>query len=97
MKLVLGFTLIIEAISTVAFGLYFYFAGEYGSIWSALYYGMFHTISAFTNAGFDLFGNSLLNYSEDYFVQALTMFLVVLGGIGFPVLAELASVFVGRA
>ncbi|CAH1209786.1 Ktr system potassium uptake protein B [Paenibacillus allorhizoplanae] len=95
MKLVLGFTLILEAISTLAFGLYFYFTGEYGSIWSALYYGMFHTISAFTNAGFDLFGNSLLNYSSDYFVQALTMFLIVLGGIGFPVLAELREYFWG--
>ncbi|CAN7588381.1 TrkH family potassium uptake protein [Paenibacillus sp. LjRoot56] len=95
MKLVLGFTLILEAISTLAFGLYFYFTGEYGSIWSALYYGMFHTISAFTNAGFDLFGNSLLNYSSDYFVQALTMFLIVLGGIGFLVLAELREYFWG--
>lgn len=89
MQMVLGFTLILEAISTVVFGLYFYFAGEYGSIWSALYYGMFHTISAFTNAGFDLFGNSLLDYSEDYFVQVFTIVLIVLGGIGFPVLAEL--------
>lgn len=88
MQLVLGFTLLLETISTVAFALYFYFAGEYGSFGPALYYGMFHTISAFTNAGFDLFGNSLLNYSGDYFVQALTMFLIILGGIGFPVLAE---------
>ncbi|CAN7297996.1 TrkH family potassium uptake protein [Paenibacillus sp. LjRoot153] len=95
MKLVLGFTLILEAISTLAFGLYFYFTGEYGSIGSALYYGMFHTISAFTNAGFDLFGNSLLNYSSDYFVQALTIFLIVLGGIGFPVLAELREYWWG--
>ncbi|OCT16680.1 Trk family potassium uptake protein [Paenibacillus pectinilyticus] len=88
MQLVLGFTLIIEAISMVAFGSYFYFTGEYGSIGSALYYGMFHAISSFTNAGFDLFGNSMLGYTDDYFVQALTMFLIVLGGIGFPVLAE---------
>lgn len=95
MKLVLLFTLILEVISTVAFGLYFYLTGEYGSIWSALYFGMFHTISAFTNAGFDLFGNSLLNYSNDYFVQALTMFLIVLGGIGFPVLAELREYWWG--
>lgn len=95
MQLVLAFTLMLEAISTLAFGLYFYFRGEYGSIWSALYHGMFHTISAFTNAGFDLFGNSLLNYSNDYFVQALTMFLIILGGIGFPVLAELREYWWG--
>ncbi|NOU63448.1 TrkH family potassium uptake protein [Paenibacillus sp. LMG 31461] len=95
MQLVLGFTLILEAISTLAFGLYFYFTGEYGSIGKALYYGMFHTISAFTNAGFDLFGNSLLNYSSDYFVQALTIFLIVLGGIGFPVVAELREYWWG--
>lgn len=95
MQLVLGFTLILEASSTLAFGLYFYFSGEFHSIWSALYFGMFHTISAFTNAGFDLFGNSLLDYSEDYFVQILTIFLIVLGGIGFPVLAELREYIVG--
>jgi Trk-type K+ transport system membrane component len=95
MQLVLGFTLILEAISTLAFGLYFYFTGEYGTIWRALYYGMFHTISAFTNAGFDLFGNSLLNYSSDYFVQVLTIFLIVLGGIGFPVVAELREYWWG--
>jgi Trk-type K+ transport system membrane component len=95
MKLVLGFTLILEAISTLAFGLYFYFTGEYGTVWRALYYGMFHTISAFTNAGFDLFGNSLLNYSSDYFVQVLTIFLIVLGGIGFPVVAELREYWWG--
>ncbi|NQX62261.1 TrkH family potassium uptake protein [Paenibacillus qinlingensis] len=95
MQLVLLFTLILEAISTLAFGFYFYFTGEYESIWRALYFGMFHTISAFTNAGFDLFGNSLLNYSSDYFVQALTMFLIVLGGIGFPVLAELREYWWG--
>ncbi|WNR45559.1 TrkH family potassium uptake protein [Paenibacillus roseipurpureus] len=96
MQLVLGVTLLIEAISTVLFGMYFYWAGFYDSPWTALCYGMFHAISSFTNAGFDLFGNSLLDYSEDYFVQSLTMVLIILGGIGFPVLAQVREYFWGK-
>jgi trk system potassium uptake protein len=57
----------------------------------ALYYGIFHSISYFNNAGFDLFGNfrSLTQYSEDWVVNMTVMTLIVLGGLGFIVLSDL--------
>ncbi len=55
----------------------------------ALYYGVFHAVSAFCNAGFSLFSTSLQAYSGDILVNLVFMVLIVLGGIGFYVLAEL--------
>ncbi|ACL69921.1 TrkH family potassium uptake protein [Halothermothrix orenii] len=58
----------------------------------ALYYSIFHAISAFNNAGFDLFGNSLENYTGDILMNFVVMGLIVLGGLGFAVLAELYQI-----
>lgn len=60
--------------------------------WSkALYYGVFHSVSAFNNAGFDLFGNfsSLTAYVGDPVVNITIMLLIICGGLGFIVLADL--------
>ncbi|MCZ8512758.1 TrkH family potassium uptake protein [Paenibacillus filicis] len=95
MKLILGMTLLFEGAGTLLFGVYFYAAGYADSFSQAFRYGLFHSVSSYTNAGFDLFGNSLQNYADDYFVQGLSMVLMVLGAIGFPVLAELRE-YVGR-
>ena len=60
--------------------------------WSkALYYGIFHSVSAFNNAGFDLFGNfsSLTAYVGDPIVNITIMLLIICGGLGFIVLADL--------
>ncbi len=55
------------------------------SLKEAMYMGIFHSISAFNNAGFDLFGNSLINYNKDLFVQFTIAFLFIFGGLGFIV------------
>lgn len=57
----------------------------------ALYFGIFHAISLFNNAGFDLFGNfqSLRGYVDDFTVNVVAMVLIVLGGLGFVVMVEL--------
>ncbi|WP_244157798.1 TrkH family potassium uptake protein [Paenibacillus typhae] len=57
----------------------------------ALYYGVFHAVSMFNNAGFDLFGNyrSLTAYAGDSVVNLVVMLLIVSGGIGFIVMADL--------
>lgn len=59
----------------------------------AIYYGLFHAVSMFNNAGFDLFGqyHSLMNYVGDPIVNIVVMFLIVTGGIGFIVIADLIS------
>lgn len=54
----------------------------------ALYHAFFASVSATTNAGFDITGSSLIPFSNDYYVQTVTMILIVLGAIGFPVLIE---------
>jgi trk system potassium uptake protein TrkH len=53
----------------------------------ALYYGIFHAISAFCNAGFDLFGGfrSLTGFVSDPTVNIAIMLLIILGGLGFTV------------
>jgi len=57
----------------------------------ALYYGLFHAVSAFNNAGFDLFGNSLINYQSHPFVQLIVATLIITGGLGFIVLLSIAQ------
>ncbi|MDD2401569.1 MAG: TrkH family potassium uptake protein [Clostridia bacterium] len=56
----------------------------------AIYYGAFHSVSGFNNAGFDLLGNhnSLTSYQGDIFINVIMMFLVVTGGLGFAVLSD---------
>lgn len=55
--------------------------------------GLFMSVSATTNAGFDITGSSMMPYFNDYFVQMVIMILIVLGAIGFPVLIEVKSYF----
>ena len=59
----------------------------------ALYFGIFHSISAFNNAGFDLFGHfsSLTAYVGDPITNLTIMLLFIIGGLGFAVLANLYS------
>lgn len=57
----------------------------------AAFFGVFHSVSAFNNAGFDLFGNyaSLTGYTADLFVNAVIAGLLVIGGLGFVVTLDL--------
>ncbi len=60
-----------------------------------IYYGIFHSISAFCNAGFDLMGcdtpyMSLVGYSGDWLVNFVIMSLIVIGGLGFIVWDDLS-------
>lgn len=62
--------------------------------WRGVYYGIFHSISAFCNAGFDLMGESepyisLVEYADDWLVNITVVLLVVIGGLGFMVWQDL--------
>lgn len=68
---------------------------EYG-FWQALRWGVFHAISAFCNAGFDIFGSitpgaSLMEFQSDPIVLLTLGALVVIGGLGFLVWQEMAE------
>jgi trk system potassium uptake protein len=58
---------------------------------AALYTSVFHSISAFCNAGFSLFSDSMMRYSDDLLLNVTMCALIVVGGIGFPVLYDLQS------
>ncbi len=66
------------------------FVPQFG-LMSGLYSALFHAISAFCNAGFSLFNNSLINYSEDLYLNLIFVFLIVFGGLGFIVIADIKS------
>jgi len=53
-----------------------------------LYYSIFHAISAFCNAGFSLFSDSLEGFTGDVWVNFIIMLLIILGGLGFIVIFE---------
>ena len=68
--------------------LFFRFLPSYGP-WNALKWGVFHSVSAFCNAGFDILGRadalypSLTAYMADPLVNIVIMLLIIVGGIGF--------------
>lgn len=64
----------------------------HGDFWATVWSGIFHSISAFNNAGFDIMGpTSLTLFKNDYFIQTLVVLGLVIGGLGFPVLADMVE------
>ena len=85
-RIVVG-TAVLEGAGAVVLALRF--IPEYGAA-RGIYYGIFHAISAFCNAGFDLMGfqgpfSSLVHFYDDWVVNLVVMSLIVIGGIGFIV------------
>ncbi len=81
-------TLLIEAAGAVLLAISFHYHYGYAPL-EALWRGAFHAVSAFCNAGFSLWTDSLILFQRDAFVQGVHMALITLGGLGFTVLAAL--------
>ena len=81
-------TVVVESIGAALLTLRW--LGDMGLV-KAAYYGLFHAVSAFCNAGFDLFGGfrSLSLYRGDIWVNLIVTGLIVIGGLGFTVVTEL--------
>jgi trk system potassium uptake protein TrkH len=84
-------TFLVEGIGALI--LAFRFIPDLG-FFRGIYYGVFHSISAFCNAGFDLMGyqapyNSLCNYTGDWVINLTIIALIMIGGIGFIVWEDL--------
>lgn len=87
---IIKYTFIIELWGGIVLTIAFTFEGfEFGK---ALYYGFFHSISAFCNAGFSLFNNSLENFATNPLIHGTTAVLITLGGLGFIVLKEFKTI-----
>ena len=68
-----------------------YFLNYFPSVNEAYFQGLFATISAISNGGFAITGNSFIPFQDDYFVQIIIMLLIILGAIGFPVWREIKA------
>lgn len=68
------------------------FVPQYGTF-RGIWYSIFHAVSAFCNAGFDLFGGyrSLTGYRDDPLLLGVIAVLIIIGGLGFSVLEEVKS------
>lgn len=98
-----GFRGLVRSVKTffkIAFGVelvgailsFFVFIRDY-PFWKAIGISLFHSISSFNNAGFDILGgfDSLLSYQSNVFLNLVTIVLVVLGGLGFLVIIDICK------
>ncbi|WP_019214970.1 TrkH family potassium uptake protein [Fenollaria massiliensis] len=87
-KKVIGYTFFLEMMGSLLLALRFVpmFGFEKG-----LAFSIFHAISAYCNAGFDIFGDSLIIFQNDYYVLLILSLLIILGGLGFTVYADLLA------
>lgn len=91
LKFIFRGTFIIELIGAVCYS--FVFVPDFGLI-KGLWFSLFHAISAFCNAGIDLLGeNSLEPYVSNIWINFVTMFLIISGGIGFIVWQDIKGAF----
>ena len=87
------FTLVLEGLGA---------AGLYGTLQvdphrgDQLFKSVFHSVSAFCNAGFSLQTDSLTQYQKTFRVYTIICPLIIVGGLGFPVLDNLWSIFIDR-
>jgi trk system potassium uptake protein len=85
---IMKITLATEAVIAVALTARFALAYD-EPLARAAYLGVFHSVSAFNNAGFALFSDSLMSFASDPWILMPLNIGVILGGLGFPVLMEL--------
>jgi potassium uptake TrkH family protein len=80
-------TLIIEAVIALVLFLRFVSLGD--GLAESLWYGVFHSVTAFNNAGFALFSDSFMQYQGDWIILGALMVAIIAGGLGLPVWADL--------
>jgi len=90
-------TILIEAIGAVSlFNMWDDVPGRVTNIQQQWFYSIFHSISAFCNAGFSLFDKSFVDYSRSWGVYLVICPLIILGGLGFGVLYDISNIAVDR-
>jgi len=88
-KFIIKATFIIEFFGAVA--IFILWNGDFLDQTQLIFYSIFHSISAFCNAGFSLFPNSLENYSGNILINIVFSTLIIFGGIGFLVLRNVGQ------
>ncbi len=92
LRFILWTTMILELIGTIFLSVRWFLRGV--PVYKAICWGVFHSVSAFCNAGFSLFSDSFAMWRSDLWILSAVMILVILGGIGYVVLEDIFSVFV---
>ena len=85
-KRVLFLTIVVELVGVILLSLVF--IPDFG-IAQGIWFSIFHAISAFCNAGFDLLGNSLVDYVNNPLINFTVISLLIIGGLGFYVLMDI--------
>jgi trk system potassium uptake protein TrkH len=98
---VIGFifisTIMVEALGAVLlFDMWNRIPGRVSNIYQQWFLSIFHSISAFCNAGLGLFSDNLMSYSQYWQVNGVIASLIIVGGLGFSVLYDTAGIFVDR-
>lgn len=84
-------TIIVQVIGLCFLTAELYGTGDY-SFGDALYYGFFHAVSAFNNAGFALWSDSLMQFEQNTSIVITISILIMIGGLGFTTIADAAEV-----
>lgn len=84
--IILGFTLLAEGVGALILLERFHEAGLTGG--KAVWYAIFHSVSAFCNAGFSLFPDSFISFKSDIGVNLVVPILIIMGGLGFPAIID---------
>lgn len=93
--LVRGIVLISLTIEAATFAALFvrFLTGYRYSVGEAAWYGLFHAVSSFNNAGFALYSDNLIGFAQDPFICLPLCAAIILGGLGFPVIMQLRKEF----
>jgi trk system potassium uptake protein TrkH len=90
LKIVVASIAMIEVSGIIILTLRFWADMPFGK---ALWFGTFHAVSAFNNAGFSLFSDNLMGYSKDIVINITIPFLIILGGVGYFVIIEFSNYY----
>ncbi|MBN2013449.1 Trk family potassium uptake protein [candidate division KSB1 bacterium] len=90
LRIIFLFTILVELIGAFVLSLRFIMTMPFHK---AIYYGVFHSVSAYCNAGFALFPDSFITYKSDILINFTLMALIIIGGLGFIVVLDLNQYF----
>jgi trk system potassium uptake protein TrkH len=88
---IIRYTFIIEFVGAIILSIGFYQDGF--EIGQSVYFGFYHSIMAFCNAGYALFNNNLEDFKFSPLISLTIAFLIIMGGIGFSVMKDIVTTF----
>ncbi len=89
LRMAVTLTFLFESVGAVL--LFFSWNRPDWSFWHRAYQSVFHSVSAFCNAGFSINSNSIMSYNNNYPVMMIIATLIIIGGLGFIVLIEIGG------